>query len=800
MSLACSVCDFELGSAFVAEWSHPLLRVALCTECKDRWEASDAARAPAAASAAAEHDDSCVWCGQEGEVTCCDTCSKTVCVDCFTRAGVAPPSEDERFACFACDGAAIAPHAAALEDYRATIPPVADDADAPSDAGKQARLDALLRCESERDDALQHLESDSVARTRAAIEAELGEHAPRSVVDDEVEAWKALWSRLSDELHDASVRMQDALEAEGVDTRHALRAYERSGARVASAISAAWDGLEVVDENGDPPPSPPDSDDEDSQLVRSDSAEQRQRDAVAADKPRLKEHARRRKAARVVSKRANVTQCYELIDVEHPRAVRVGARVRQAENDARGYVREDAAPEAGEENFTICVVRSTGSSEFNALDAIEVEIDSDSERERGAASSSSSSSVAAAASAAAASAAPTRRWVSLGVPESVKRSEGFGLYPFAVYECETPTDFVAWRKKDSASARVVARLVRGRGATGVRGWGDAADGSADGGEEEGEEGPYDGVHELTGGLRDAPPQQFPGSARKWKTDLAVAISMEDSALSMLQAGLDVPIKRVDEETDATEGAARGKTSKRSRRGASTAVDRLSCTRAVAPPTRVGRKKLALSKAKASGAVAGESESAAMRPEHYVMRNVRLPWSDNSVAEVNKDGEVVLFTGTVQCLDPGDGACSFTVRFEDGDEAVYTLSEIKCGVEEYERFAAARRGSAASPPGAVKSGASSSTAATDAARDGGQSGSDEFDDSHSDSESDDWSSADEWDVDASGASKAQRGAAAVCAQESASDAQPLDGSAAKVSFLLFTVIFYANRAHNLTRSP
>ena len=654
MELACSVCDFKLQSEFVAEWSHPLLHVALCTECKDRWEASDAAKAPVDASAAAGHDDCCVWCGRLGELTCCDTCSKTVCAGCFSRADVAPPSEDETFACYACNGAAIAPYAAALEEYHASLPPVAEDADAPSDAGKQVRLDALLRCESERDDALQHLEDDCVKRTRAAIEAELGKHVESAVVDDEVAAWTALWHRLSDELSDASTRMQCALEAEGVDTARALRAYDRSGARVANEISTAWVGLDVVDENGERPPSPVASEDEDSQLERTLSSVQRHRDAVAADKERRKEHKQRRKATKAVAKREDVCLSYDLVNVEHPRAVRAGAQVRQVqeESNAVGRVREDAAPGVEGEKFTICVVRSSG-AEFDTLTAIEVEVNSDGESEHGAASSAAAS--------AAASAASTSRWVSLGVPETVTRTSKGG-YPEAVYTFDTPMDFKRWRKRTDSkrTASVVARLVSGRGASGDGG---SADGNATNGEEE-EEGLDEIVHELTGWQgKKTKPRSCETSHSQWKKDVATAVSKEDSALSMLKKGDAVTLTRVEEKADAMPK------SKRARRAASAIGGRLSCTRAVAPPARAARRKPALPKTKSSGGEGGvqdESEGTAMKPEDYVTHHVRLQRSGSDVAAVDTDGEAVLFTGTVQRLDPGDDVYTFTVRFEDRD--------------------------------------------------------------------------------------------------------------------------------------
>ena len=80
--LSCSVCTYDLTSRYVEEWQHPTLKVALCTECKDRWEASQAAEPE---SDERTSDDVCSWCAYGGELSCCDSCSRAVCADCFER-------------------------------------------------------------------------------------------------------------------------------------------------------------------------------------------------------------------------------------------------------------------------------------------------------------------------------------------------------------------------------------------------------------------------------------------------------------------------------------------------------------------------------------------------------------------------------------------------------------------------------------------------------------------------------------------------------------------------------------------
>jgi hypothetical protein len=350
--------------------------VALCTECKDRWEASQAAEPE---SDERTSDDVCSWCAYGGELSCCDSCSRAVCADCFERAGVDPADAagDGEWNCFACDGAPIATQAESLAAYARSAAAEAT-ADESAEAALQRRLDESFLCEDEHRVALQSLELDHLDAKRSAVREELGADADEADVDSEMAIYIEQWKRRADELQATAMRLREALEDDGVDVLTALRAYDRAGTSAQHGISSSWQAVDVCNEQGELPDSPPVSDDSDDEEEEEGgaggaAAEQvsasQEANAAASVKLRRRAAKRRKKAdKKLKGEKVRTKPCVRVRGVAS-RSYAAGQRVRQEISGARGRVRRSVVAST---EFVIDL-RFSRSEVFSTSGALEVQ-------------------------------------------------------------------------------------------------------------------------------------------------------------------------------------------------------------------------------------------------------------------------------------------------------------------------------------------------------------------------------------------------------------------------------------------
>jgi transcriptional regulator ATRX len=103
--LHCTACHRQIGSdSNTAVQRHPVLKVLICQKCHKTYNSSNIEQDVDGS------DEQCRWCGQGGDLICCDYCHNAICKTCIRRnlgrkelSSILSAGEGERWRCYVCD-------------------------------------------------------------------------------------------------------------------------------------------------------------------------------------------------------------------------------------------------------------------------------------------------------------------------------------------------------------------------------------------------------------------------------------------------------------------------------------------------------------------------------------------------------------------------------------------------------------------------------------------------------------------------------------------------------------------------
>jgi hypothetical protein len=197
-------------------YEHELLAVAICALCHERHAETEFTVGED------QSEDQCGWCGDAGELVCCDHCPRSFCSTHVEKwCGREVLESEDDWKCFVCDHKLLEGLRGQLSQSgtpskkgrplsrSATSTPVSEDDDIDfGDQEQQVLVDRMLALEGAIDNALEELEPERLDKLRedvrteiqAQLEDEFGaEEAAeperlKNLVEQEVAAFSAQWS------------------------------------------------------------------------------------------------------------------------------------------------------------------------------------------------------------------------------------------------------------------------------------------------------------------------------------------------------------------------------------------------------------------------------------------------------------------------------------------------------------------------------------------------------------------------------------------------------------------------------
>ena len=105
--MKCTVCNVDFSGDIEGgehiPFEHEVLGVAICALCHERYEGTDFTVGED------NSEDQCAWCGDAGNLVCCDFCPRSFCsAHVATHCGPAVLESDDKWKCFACDDSLLA--------------------------------------------------------------------------------------------------------------------------------------------------------------------------------------------------------------------------------------------------------------------------------------------------------------------------------------------------------------------------------------------------------------------------------------------------------------------------------------------------------------------------------------------------------------------------------------------------------------------------------------------------------------------------------------------------------------------
>jgi hypothetical protein len=230
---------------------HPLLAVAVCSSCCDTLTEMDRRDQFTVKEDPADDDqnhDVCSWCGEAGEMLCCDLCPRAFCSSCVTRnmgqEGYETCLNASPWPCFLCNPEPLLMLKRAFASIRRQLrtldrDTVKNTTTLGSHADDQALLDRLTLVEDELEEASEMLEDEVVLQLRADVEKELragpelDDAAILAKVEDDIQAYLQLWKGKHTALSELAASLQEKCQAVGIDVEAFYSSWDSQAASVA---------------------------------------------------------------------------------------------------------------------------------------------------------------------------------------------------------------------------------------------------------------------------------------------------------------------------------------------------------------------------------------------------------------------------------------------------------------------------------------------------------------------------------------------------------------------------------------